>query len=71
MPTCTAGAPAAAAGASVALGLSADQIAIAIALAIPAAGGLQRAFGTDAKSLQVGFAVEAGLACCGTGRGRG
>ena len=59
--TCTAGAPAAAAGASVALGLSADQIAIAIALAIPAAGGLQRAFGTDAKSLQVGFAVEAGL----------
>jgi 2-methylcitrate dehydratase PrpD len=59
--TCTAGAPAAAAGAAVALGLSAGQIATAIALAIPAAGGLQRAFGTDAKSLQVGFAVEAGL----------
>ena len=32
-----------------------------MALAVPAAGGVQRAFGTDAKSLQVGFAVEAGL----------
>jgi 2-methylcitrate dehydratase PrpD len=59
--TCTAGAPAAAAGAAVALGLDAGQIATAIALAVPAAGGLQRSFGTDAKSLQVGFAVEAGL----------
>jgi 2-methylcitrate dehydratase PrpD len=59
--TCTAGAPAAAAGAAVTLGLDASQIATAIALAVPAAGGLQRAFGTDAKSLQVGFAVEAGL----------
>lgn len=59
--TCTAGAPAAAAGAAVALGLEASQIATAIALSVPAAGGLQRAFGTDAKSLQVGFAVEAGL----------
>jgi 2-methylcitrate dehydratase PrpD len=59
--TCTAGAPAAAVGAAVALGLDASQIATAIALAVPAAGGLQRAFGTDAKSLQVGFAVEAGL----------
>jgi 2-methylcitrate dehydratase PrpD len=59
--TCTAGAPASAAGAAVALGLSAGQIATAIALAVPAAGGVQRAFGTDAKSLQVGFAVEAGI----------
>jgi 2-methylcitrate dehydratase PrpD len=59
--TCTAGAPAAAAGAAVAMGLDAQQIAIAIALAIPAAGGVQRAFGTDAKSLQVGFAVQAGI----------
>ena len=59
--TCTAGAPAAAAGAAVALGLDADRVATAIALAIPAAGGVQRAFGTDAKSLQVGFTVEAGL----------
>jgi 2-methylcitrate dehydratase PrpD len=59
--TCTAGAPASAAGAAVAMGLSAERIATAIALAIPAAGGVQRAFGTDAKSLQVGFAVEAGL----------
>jgi 2-methylcitrate dehydratase PrpD len=59
--TCTAGAPAAAAGAAVALGLSEAQIAAAMALAVPGAGGVQRAFGTDAKSLQVGFAVEAGM----------
>jgi 2-methylcitrate dehydratase PrpD len=59
--TCTAGAPASAAGAAVAMGLDPDQIATAIALTVPAAGGVQRAFGTDAKSLQVGFAVDAGL----------
>jgi len=59
--TCTAGAPACAAGAAVALGLDPGQIATAIALAIPAAGGVQRAFGTDAKSLQAGFAVDAGI----------
>jgi 2-methylcitrate dehydratase PrpD len=59
--TCTAGAPASAAGAAVALGLDAGQIAVAMALAVPAAGGVQRAFGTDAKSLQVGFAVDGGL----------
>lgn len=59
--TCTAGAPAAAVGAGVALGLGVRQLATAISLAIPAAGGVQRAFGTDAKSLQVGFAAEAGV----------
>jgi 2-methylcitrate dehydratase PrpD len=59
--TCTAGAPASAAGAAVALGLDVEQTATAIALAVPAAGGVQRAFGTDAKSLQVGFAVQAGI----------
>src|SRR6201995_3128781 len=59
--TCTAGAPAAAAGAAVAFGLPAERIAAAMALAVPAAGGVQRAFGTDAKSLQVGFAVGAGI----------
>jgi 2-methylcitrate dehydratase PrpD len=59
--TCTAGAPGAAVAACVAMGLSAHQIATAIALAVPAAGGVQRAFGTDAKSLQVGFAVDAGV----------
>jgi 2-methylcitrate dehydratase PrpD len=59
--TCTAGAPASAAGAAVAFGLGPDQIATAIALAVPAAGGVQRAFGTDGKSLQVGFAVDAGI----------
>jgi 2-methylcitrate dehydratase PrpD len=59
--TCTAGAPAAAVGAGVALGLTTHQLATAMALAIPAAGGVQRAFGTDAKSLQVGFAADAGV----------
>lgn len=59
--TCTAGAPAAAVGAAVALGLDVDGIATAIALSLPGAGGVQRAFGTDAKSLQVGFAVESGV----------
>src|SRR6185369_8510556 len=56
-----AGALAAAAGGAVAFGLPAERIAAAMALAVPAAGGVQRAFGTDAKSLQVGFAVEAGI----------
>ncbi|WP_248962470.1 MmgE/PrpD family protein [Sphaerisporangium perillae] len=59
--TTTAGAPAAAVGAGVALGLDAGRLATAMALAVPAAGGVQRAFGTDAKSLQVGFAVDAGV----------
>jgi 2-methylcitrate dehydratase PrpD len=59
--TCTAGAPAAAAAAAVAQGLDAGGISTAIALAVPAAGGVQRAFGTQAKSLQVAFAVEAGM----------
>jgi 2-methylcitrate dehydratase PrpD len=59
--TCTAGAPAAAVGAAVSLGLDADGIARAIALALPGAGGVQRAFGTSAKSLQVGFAAQAGV----------
>ncbi|GAC1445346.1 MAG: MmgE/PrpD family protein [Mycobacteriales bacterium] len=59
--TCTAGAPAAAVAASVALGLTPQQTATALALAVPAAGGVQRAFGTDAKSLQVAFVVDAGI----------
>lgn len=59
--TCTTGAPAAAVGAALSLGLDADRTAAAIALALPAAGGVQRAFGTDAKPLQVGFAADAGV----------
>lgn len=59
--TTTAGAPAAAIGAGVALGLDAHRLATAMALAVPAAGGVQRAFGTDGKSLQVGFAADAGV----------
>jgi 2-methylcitrate dehydratase PrpD len=59
--TCTAGAPAAAVAACVACGLGPEQIAAAIALSVPGAGGIQRAFGTDSKALQVGFAVDAGI----------
>src|SRR3954453_21301269 len=53
-----AGARAGGAGAAAASGAG---VAIAMALAVPAAGGVQRAFGTDAKALQVGFALDAGL----------
>ena len=59
--TCTAGAPAAAVAAGVAMGLNVEQLVTAIALALPAAGGSHHAFGSDAKALQVGFAVDAGL----------
>ncbi|MGW8762915.1 MmgE/PrpD family protein [Streptomyces sp. NPDC055815] len=59
--TCTEGAPAAAVAAGVALGLSPERLAVAMALALPAAGGVQTAFGTHCKSLQVGFAAEAGV----------
>ncbi len=59
--TCTAGAPAAAVAAAVSRGLDAKAIATAMALAIPAAGGVQRAFGTASKALQVGFAADAGV----------
>jgi 2-methylcitrate dehydratase PrpD len=59
--TCTAGAPAAAVAAGMSMGLSAQQLTNAVALAIPAAGGVQSAFGTHGKSLQVGFAAEAGV----------
>ncbi|MGW1675870.1 MmgE/PrpD family protein [Saccharopolyspora sp. NPDC002376] len=59
--TCTAGAPAAAVAAGTALGLSAEQLATAMALAVPAAGGVQNAFGTHGKSLQVGFTAQAGV----------
>ena len=59
--TCTAGALGAAVAASVALGLDPPAIARAMALAVPAAGGVQGSFGTDGKSLQVGFAAAAGV----------
>src|SRR3981189_2692425 len=59
--TCTAGAPAAAIAAGLTLGLDVAGLARAMALAIPGAGGLQRAFGTTSKALQVGFATDAGV----------
>jgi 2-methylcitrate dehydratase PrpD len=59
--TCTSGAVGAAVGAGLSLQLTREQLLAAVALAVPASGGVQRAFGTDAKSLQVGFTVEAGV----------
>src|SRR5665811_2165675 len=59
--TTTAGAIGAAAGAAVALGLDSEGVGRAMALAVPAAGGVQRSFGTDGKSLQIGFAAHAGV----------
>ena len=63
--TCTAGAPAAAVAAGRALGLPVPDLAAAMALAVPAAGGVQRSFGTHGKSLQVGFAADAGVRAAG------
>ena len=59
--TCTAGVFGAAVAAAVAAGLDEPATARAIALALPAAGGVQRSFGTMAKPLQVGFAAAAGV----------
>ena len=52
---------AAAAVAATAMGLDVDRTATAIALAVSSAGGVQRAFGSDGKAIQVGLAVEAGI----------
>ena len=59
--TSTAGAVATAAVESRALGLNQEQTARSLALAVSCAGGVQNAFGTDAKSLQIGFAASAGV----------
>lgn len=59
--TTTSGALAAAVTAGVARGLDTDGLTRALALAVPSAGGVQRAFGTDAKALQVGLAADAGV----------
>lgn len=59
--TSTAGAIGAAVVAGTALGMDEERLTTAMALAVPAAGGVQQAFGTDSKPLQVGMAVDAGL----------
>ncbi len=59
--TCTSGSPAAAVSAGIAMALGERELATALALAVPSAGGVQRAFGTMAKPLQVGFAAAAGV----------
>lgn len=59
--TTTAGPFGAATAAALAMGLGVDGVTTALALCVPAAGGVQRAFGTQAKSLQVGQAVDSGV----------
>lgn len=59
--TTTAGPFAAAVAAGLVMGLEGEELATALALCVPSAGGVQRAFGTQAKSLQVGQAVDAGI----------
>ena len=52
---------AAAAVAAKAMGLDIDRTATAISLAVSSASGVQRAFGSDGKAIQVGLAVDAGI----------
>lgn len=59
--TATTGAFGSAAAAASVLGLDQERFATALALAVPAAGGSREAFGSDAKPLQIGFAVQAGV----------
>ncbi len=59
--TATTGVIAAAVVAASCLGLPADRTAAAISLAVSSSSGVQRAFGSDAKSLQVGVAAQAGV----------
>ncbi|GFG55283.1 2-methylcitrate dehydratase [Mycolicibacterium agri] len=59
--TSTAAPVAAAAVAATAMGLDVRQSAMAMALSVSSAGGVQRAFGSDAKAIQVGLAVDAGI----------
>lgn len=52
---------AAATVAATAMGLDVRRTAMAMALSVSSAGGVQRAFGSDAKAIQVGLAVDAGV----------
>ncbi len=52
---------AAATVAATAMGMDVERTATAIALAVSSAGGVQRAFGSDGKAIQVGLAVDAGI----------
>lgn len=61
-PTAVCGAVGAAVAAARLLGHSQDEVAgTAVRLALVQAGGLRRAFGSDAKSIQVGAAAAAGV----------
>jgi 2-methylcitrate dehydratase PrpD len=60
-PTSVCGSVGAAVAAARLLGLEAEQEHTAIALALLQAGGVQAAFGTEGKALQVGLAAAAGL----------
>ena len=58
---CVAGAPAAA----VSLGLTVHLSAGAMALVVPGAGGVQRAFGSTGKPLEVGLVTDTGVRAAG------
>jgi 2-methylcitrate dehydratase PrpD len=60
-PTAVCGTVGAAVATSVLLGLEAERREAATRLALLRAGGLQQAFGSDGKALQVGLAAAAGL----------
>lgn len=60
-PTAVCGAPAAAVAAATVLGLGPEDLTQAVRLAALGAGGLQAAFGSDGKSLQVGLAAQTGV----------
>ena len=69
-PTAVCGTVGAAVAASFA-GSGADRERTAVGIALLRAGGLQAAFGTDGKALQVGFAAATGLRGGAAVRGRG
>ncbi|WP_114591296.1 MmgE/PrpD family protein [Euzebya pacifica] len=60
-PTAVCGAPAAAVAAGTVLGLDGEDLTQAVRLAALGTGGLQAAFGSDGKSLQVGLAAQTGV----------
>jgi len=60
-PTSVCGVAGAAVAAARLLGLEPDRERAAVGISLLGAGGLQAAFGTDGKALQVGFAAATGL----------
>ena len=68
-PTSLCGSPAAAVAAGTVLGMGQEELTQAVRLAALGAGGLQAAFGSDGKSLQVGLAAQTGVTAALLARG--